>query len=97
MGDAMRRPEAEPAPPCTLVIFGANGDLTKRLLMPALYNLSCGDLLDEHFTESETILQLETATVWGRYSGLFDHDSAGKKFFIPETTEDIDGAADLSA
>jgi len=25
-----------PAPPCTLVIFGAGGDLTKRLLMPAL-------------------------------------------------------------
>jgi NitT/TauT family transport system ATP-binding protein len=55
------------------------------------------DLLDEHFTESETILQLETATVWGRYSGLFDHDSAGKKFFIPEPAEDIDGDADLSA
>jgi glucose-6-phosphate 1-dehydrogenase len=29
------------APPCTMVIFGASGDLTKRLLMPALYNLAC--------------------------------------------------------
>ena len=27
------------APPCTMVIFGASGDLTRRLLMPALYNL----------------------------------------------------------
>ncbi|TAL91956.1 MAG: glucose-6-phosphate dehydrogenase [Paraburkholderia sp.] len=35
-----------PAPPCTLVIFGAGGDLTKRLLMPALYNLSTDGLLD---------------------------------------------------
>ncbi|MGH8783082.1 glucose-6-phosphate dehydrogenase [Paraburkholderia sp.] len=35
-----------PAPPCTLVIFGAGGDLTKRLLMPALYNLSVDGLLD---------------------------------------------------
>src|SRR5262249_44080246 len=35
-----------PAPPCTLVIFGAGGDLTKRLLMPALYNLSVDRLLD---------------------------------------------------
>ena len=35
------------APPCTLVIFGAGGDLTKRLLMPALYNLAGGGLLDE--------------------------------------------------
>jgi len=37
------------APPCTLVIFGASGDLTKRLLMPALYNLSAGKLLPEGF------------------------------------------------
>ncbi|GJD52873.1 Glucose-6-phosphate 1-dehydrogenase [Methylobacterium crusticola] len=33
------------APPCTLVIFGAGGDLTKRLLMPALYNLAGSRLL----------------------------------------------------
>src|ERR1700761_6571404 len=36
-----------PAPPCTLVIFGAGGDLTKRLLMPSLYNLSADGLLDD--------------------------------------------------
>src|SRR5260370_11607154 len=28
------------APPCAIVIFGANGDLTKRKLMPALYRVS---------------------------------------------------------
>jgi len=28
------------APPCAIVIFGANGDLTKRKLMPALYRLA---------------------------------------------------------
>ncbi|WP_133646545.1 glucose-6-phosphate dehydrogenase [Paraburkholderia flava] len=39
-----------PAPPCTLVIFGAAGDLTKRLLMPALYNLSVDGLLDPGMT-----------------------------------------------
>src|SRR5262249_15592192 len=27
------------APPCAMVIFGAGGDLTKRLVTPALYNL----------------------------------------------------------
>jgi glucose-6-phosphate 1-dehydrogenase len=37
----------KPAPPCTLVIFGAGGDLTKRLLMPALYNLAVDGLLDD--------------------------------------------------
>ena len=27
-------------PPCAIVIFGANGDLTKRKLIPALYRLA---------------------------------------------------------
>ena len=40
---------APPAPPCVMVIFGAGGDLTKRLLMPALYNLACWELLPERF------------------------------------------------
>jgi glucose-6-phosphate 1-dehydrogenase len=35
------------APPCVLVIFGASGDLTKRKLVPALYNLSGQGLLPE--------------------------------------------------
>ena len=33
------------AAPGVLVILGASGDLTKRLLMPALYNLACDGLL----------------------------------------------------
>ncbi|MBO0737303.1 MAG: glucose-6-phosphate dehydrogenase [Alphaproteobacteria bacterium] len=37
------------APPCTLVIFGAGGDLTKRLLMPAIYNLRKARLLPDQF------------------------------------------------
>jgi len=40
---------ANPAPPATLVIFGAGGDLTKRLLMPSLYNLKLAGLLDDGF------------------------------------------------
>src|SRR4051794_26906122 len=35
--------------PCCMVIFGAGGDLTKRLLVPALYNLATTGLLPEHF------------------------------------------------
>ena len=31
--------------PCVILIFGASGDLTKRLLVPALYNLECDQLL----------------------------------------------------
>ncbi len=38
-----------PANPCVFVIFGASGDLTKRLLMPAIYNLACDGLLPQNF------------------------------------------------
>ncbi|HEY3845709.1 MAG TPA: glucose-6-phosphate dehydrogenase, partial [Acetobacteraceae bacterium] len=43
------RREAKSPGPCAMVIFGAGGDLTKRLLVPALYNLSRTGLLPEHF------------------------------------------------
>ncbi len=40
---------AHVASPGVLVILGASGDLTKRLLMPALYNLACDGLLPDDF------------------------------------------------
>ncbi len=40
---------SQPAPPCTLAIFGARGDLTKRLLMPALYDLAQSKLVPDDF------------------------------------------------
>jgi glucose-6-phosphate 1-dehydrogenase len=43
------RDRSDPAGPCVLVIFGAGGDLAKRLLFPALYNLAVGKLLPEAF------------------------------------------------
>ena len=53
------------------------------------------DILDEHFTESETQLQLETAIVWGRFAELFDHDSNGKYFFMPEETAVASGESGI--
>jgi glucose-6-phosphate 1-dehydrogenase len=41
--------KARPADPCCLVIFGASGDLTHRLLVPALYNLAASGLLPDVF------------------------------------------------
>ena len=37
------------ASPCVMVIFGATGDLTKRKLIPALYNLAQDDQLPKRF------------------------------------------------
>jgi len=39
----------QPAGPCAMVIFGAAGDLTKRKLIPALYNLARSQLLSREF------------------------------------------------
>src|SRR5580658_2977333 len=50
MADATGAPQrGGKAPPCTIVIFGATGDLTARLLMPAIYNLSRTGLLSDNF------------------------------------------------
>ena len=35
--------------PCSFVIFGVTGDLTHRLVVPALYNLAASDLLPDRF------------------------------------------------
>jgi glucose-6-phosphate 1-dehydrogenase len=43
------RVNGQTAPPCAMVIFGASGDLTKRKLVPALYNLSRHRLLPAEF------------------------------------------------
>jgi glucose-6-phosphate 1-dehydrogenase len=43
------RRQAKPADPCAMVIFGATGDLTKRLVVPALYNLLRTKVLPEQF------------------------------------------------
>jgi glucose-6-phosphate 1-dehydrogenase len=41
---------ARPSDPCTMVIFGASGDLTRRKLMPSLVGLAEKGLLPEPFT-----------------------------------------------
>src|SRR5579863_2400371 len=35
--------------PCTIVFFGASGDLFKRMLIPAIYNLRLDDILPQNF------------------------------------------------
>jgi glucose-6-phosphate 1-dehydrogenase len=44
-----RRSEEEIRPPCTLVIFGASGDLTRRLLAPAIAHLNRDGALSSDF------------------------------------------------
>jgi len=49
MASTSQEPDAHVAPRCVMVIFGAAGDLTKRKLIPALYNLKHSQLLSDQF------------------------------------------------
>ncbi len=46
---ATGQPIGRPGDPCVMVIFGAAGDLTRRKLFPALYNLARYQLLSREF------------------------------------------------
>jgi glucose-6-phosphate 1-dehydrogenase len=61
---AAPRHEPKPADPCVMVIFGAFGDLTKRLVMPALYNLNRTGILPAHFALIGVDLADGTAESW---------------------------------
>ena len=45
------------------------------------------DMLDEQFSQEETLRQLETAINWGRYAELFDFDASRRRFVRPEEEE----------
>jgi glucose-6-phosphate 1-dehydrogenase len=47
--DASKPAAPPPADPCAMVIFGAHGDLTRRLVVPALYNLERTGRLPDGF------------------------------------------------
>src|ERR1700675_1773003 len=49
---ALEKLSREPLPTgdsCVLIIFGASGDLTKRKLIPGLYNLACVGCMNPQF------------------------------------------------
>src|SRR5215813_5087506 len=49
MTNPMDERPAHPGDPCAMTIFGASGDLTKRKLIPALYNLARENFLSKEF------------------------------------------------
>jgi glucose-6-phosphate 1-dehydrogenase len=62
--EAPPRRQPAPADPCVMVIFGASGDLTKRLVMPALYNLARTKVLPEKFAVIGVARTAESAESW---------------------------------
>ena len=82
IGAAPRR-QPKPADPCAMVIFGAGGDLTKRLVMPALYNLSHTKVLPEKFALIGVDLAPGTAESWR------DHLHDMLKSFVDNTAAEF--------
>ena len=58
------------------------------------------DMLDEQFSEEETVRQLETAINWGRYAELYDFDASRRRFIQPERLSheaDSESTAEIDA
>ena len=73
--------EGAPGDPCIMVIFGASGDLTRRLLVPALYNLACDGLLPDRFAVVGIALdELTTDDFRGRMSESIRAFNTRKEF-----------------
>src|SRR6478609_4290263 len=64
------RRQVLPADPCAMVVFGASGDMVKRLLIPALYNLARTKVLPEKFALIGVDLAEGTAESWRNH--LYD-------------------------
>jgi glucose-6-phosphate 1-dehydrogenase len=60
----MSSDEIPAAPPCAMVIFGAAGDLTKRLVVPALYELAHSKRLSENFRLVGVDMAENTTAQW---------------------------------
>ena len=74
----------KPLAPCTIVIFGASGDLTARKLLPALFHLFCSGGLPEQMAivgcartdhddqefrnKMEEAVQPDSSTMWAAFS-----------------------------
>jgi NitT/TauT family transport system ATP-binding protein len=46
------------------------------------------DMIDEQFSEEESLRQMETAVAWGRYAELFDYDAGRRRFVLPDAQDE---------
>lgn len=84
MTEASSRRHPSPADPCAMVIFGATGDLTKRLVIPALYNLARTKVLPEKFALIGVSRSVGTVEDWRKH--LYDT----LKSFVGNTATEFD-------
>ena len=91
---APARPARAKGEDCTIVIFGAFGDLTKRLVMPALYNLARTKTLPENFAIIGVDVADGTAQSWVEHLHemlLSFVGNSGSEFNVDEIDEKLWG------
>ncbi len=71
-------------PACTMTIFGASGDLTKRLLLPSIYNLAATKVLPDGFRLLGVAREEWDDTKFQDYIA-----TTLKEFWAPEVNQDI--------
>src|SRR6202047_790994 len=76
---AGRAPRPAKAPPCAIVIFGSSGDLTKRLLIPALYNLAKAGRLSDRLA----LIRVDRSDP--AHEAFRDYLAEGVRSFISDT------------
>lgn len=97
-----------PAGPCAIVIFGAAGDLTKRKLLPSLYNLRLNKLLPANFAvigfsrtdiDSEAFREDLTSSMKEYASERFDNEHwewfKERIYYVKGTFEDAEAYSNL--
>lgn len=83
---------APPVEPCVMIVFGASGDLTKRLLVPALYNLACDGLLPRRFALLGTALTEMDSTAFRERMSAAEggiREFHTRRGFEPEVWDDL--------
>src|SRR5271166_4694116 len=74
---------------CVMLIFGASGDLTKRLLVPALYNLACDGLLSPNFALLGTAMDDLTTDAFRERMSVEIKKFHTRKEFDPKVWQDL--------
>ena len=75
--------------PCVMLVFGASGDLTRRLLVPALYNLACDGLLCDRFALLGAAIDPLTTDVFRRRLGEDIRRFHTRHAFDPAAWDDL--------
>ena len=78
-----------------IVIFGATGDLCKKKLIPALYNLWRKDLLPENFLITGSARREPTAQMWKESLGEYPEEFLHHLDYVSSDLDNVESLSNL--